>query len=99
MLTDEQIKQVEYSFKHGDYTVIVVGSKVYVADEVLKHRKEATVEFKGCCEVDETCFESNGEYFGETLPEEHTVIVSDAYADSPCMYDSLYYEDEIVSIR
>ena len=99
MLTDEQIKQIEHSFKHGNSTVIVVDSKVYVADEVLKHRKEATVEFRGCCEVNETCFESNGEYFGETLPEEHTVIINDTYANNPYMYASLYYEDEIVSIR
>lgn len=99
MLTEEQIKKVEHSVKHGDATVIVVANKVYVANEVLKHHKEATVEFVDCNEVDESCFESDGEYIGEILPGEKTIIVADAYPESDCVYASYYYEDEVKVIE
>ena len=98
MLNETQIKQVEHSFKHGDETVIVVGSKVYVADEVVKCKHEAKVEFRGCYEVDETCFTKDGEYYGDTLDKEYILVLDDEYAGNNNVYNSKYYEDEIERI-
>ena len=98
MLTKEQIKQVEHSYKNGDDIVIQIGDKVYVAQECFKHRKEATVEFQGCQEVDESCFEPNGEYYGDVLPNEKNFILEDHLADNNNLVETVYYDDEIKEV-
>lgn len=95
MLTEEQIKKVEYSFKHGDAFVFKIeGRGVFVAERVLKHRKEATVEFREVFEVNESCFEGD-EYFGDVCGPEKMFILDDPYADNNNMVASVYYLDEI----
>lgn len=95
MLTKEQIKQVEHSFKHGDSFVFQIeGRGVFVADKIYKHKKEATVEFKECYEVNESCFEGS-EYYGETCGPEKHFILADPYVDNPNTIASIYYSDEI----
>lgn len=100
MLTKEQIKQVEHSFKHGDGFVFVIEDRgVFVADRVLKHRKEATVEMRDCAEVDETCFGPNGEYDGDiTNAPLKNFILDDPYADYDNTVASIYYSDEIKEV-
>ncbi len=98
-MTKEQITQIEYSYKHGDALVFRVGEKVFITDRTLKHRKEATIEMVDCNEVDETCFASNGEYYGDTLPKSYRIILNDPYADNDNVVASVYYEDELVSMR
>lgn len=95
MLSEEQIKQVEYAFKHGDAFVFVIeGHGVFVADRVLKHKKEATVEMREVYEINESCF-SDDEYYGDTCGPEKMFILSDPYADNPNLVASRYYQDEI----
>lgn len=95
MLTQEQIEQINHSFKHGDAIVFQIERRgVFVADRVFKHRKEATIEFRECYEVDETCFEGNN-YYGETLGDEKNFILDDAYVESPNTVGTFYYADEI----
>lgn len=95
MLTKEQIKKVEHSFKHGDAFVFhIEGRGVFVADKTYKHRKEATVEFKECYEVNESCFEGD-DYYGETCGSQKNFILDDPYADEPNIIASVYYQDEI----
>ena len=80
MKTAEQIlKDVEESFGCcGDYTAIIVDNKVYSCDKVIKHIN-GTIEFKNCSQVDETCYEPNGEYIGDILPGLTTFIFKDKY--------------------
>lgn len=100
MLTKEQINKVEQSYRNGDSIVIQIGDKVLVAETVLKHRKEATIEFQGCLEVDESCFEPNGDYYGDVKSgEEKTYILDDPYADNPNMVASVYYDDEVKGVE
>lgn len=98
MLTKSQIKQVIHSYKHGEYMVVTIGDKVFVCEEVLKHPKEATVELRNCQEVDESCFEPNGEYYGETLGQDFTYILDDPCADQPELIATVYYSDEIKEV-
>ena len=98
MLNKSQIEQVEHSFKHGDAFVFQIEGRVFVAETVLKHKKEATVEFQECFEVDETCFEGN-EYYGETLNQEKLIILKDPCADNDYAIESIYYQDEIIEER
>lgn len=99
MLSTEQIKKIEHSFKHGDNLVFTVNTRTFVSDTILKHRKEATIEMMHCSEIDESCFDSNGEYNGDVLPGLWRVILQDPYADSSITVASLYYRDEIALIR
>ena len=98
MLSQEQIKQVEHSFKHGDFLVFqIVGKGVFVTDRVYKHRKNAPIEFKQCQEVDESCFEGD-EYSGDLLPKEMTFILNDPYAGNAHTIASVYYSDDIKEV-
>lgn len=95
MLSEEQIKKVEHAFKHGDAFVFVIeGRGVFVADRVLKHKKEATVEMREVYEVNEKCFNDN-DYYGDTWGPEMMFILSDPYADNPNLVASRYYQDEL----
>lgn len=94
-MTNQQINQINQSYRHGDTMVFQIGNKVFVAETVLKHRKQGTVEFRECQEVDETCFGENGEYDGDVLDEVKNFILADPYADQPNCVASIYYEDEI----
>ena len=98
-MTAEQINKIENAFKHGDECVFQIGKKIYVAEEVLKHRKEATIEFVRSFESDESCFESNGEYYGDVLPSPKTFILEDTYADNENIVALVYYEDEIKEVK
>lgn len=99
-MTKEQIALIEEAFSNGDVLVIQVGDKVYITEEdVLKHKKEATVEFTECSEVDESCFNSDGTYDGDCLEKLYTIILQDPCADNNNAVETVYYEDEIVSIR
>lgn len=95
MLNEQQLKQVENSFKHSNVLVARIGEEVYVCERTLKHKKEGTIELRECYKVDETCFEENGEYYGETLNEEKNFIMEDYYANYDYAVASIYFEDEI----
>ena len=95
MLSDLQITQVEHAFKHGDaFVFVIIGRGVFVADRVLKHKKEATVEMREVFEIDESCFSGN-EYYGDTCGPEKMFILDDPYADNPNLVASRYHRDEI----
>lgn len=99
-MTQEQLNKIEYSFSNSDSFVFTIGNAVYVADEVLKHSKEATIEMIGCSKIDESCFESSGDYYGDICSGPLlTIILNDPYADSNCTVASKYYDDEIVAIE
>ena len=91
------LTMVERSYKHGDYLPIMVGDRIFVADEWFKHRKEGTIEFVAD-EVDRTCFENNGEYFGETLGRTWRIILADPYVDCDNAVETIYYADELVEL-
>lgn len=101
MLSKEQIKQVERSYKHSDCLVFCIENenatsrRVFVAETCLKHRKEATIEMVECAEVNETCFEKSGDYYGEVVGPLKNIILDDPYADEECCVASIYYEDEV----
>jgi hypothetical protein len=101
MKTAEQIlEDVEESFGCcGDYTAIIVDDKVYSCDKVIKHRN-GTIEFRNCCQVDETCYEPNGEYLGEVLEGAKTFILKDSYPKKRqnCFIElySQYYTKEAI---
>lgn len=95
MLSKEQFKQVEESFRHSDSLVVRIGELVYVCEEALKHRKDGTIELRECYEVDETCFDKNGDYYGETTGEERNFILEDHLADNDNLVETIYYDDEL----
>lgn len=94
-MTNQQIYQIEQSYRNGDCMVFQIGKRVFVAETVLKHRKNATIEFQDCQEVDETCFGENGEYDGDVLDEVKNFILEDPCADEPNCVASIYYDDEV----
>ena len=94
-MTNEQFNQVEESFSCGDCLVFKIGERVFVTDTILKHPKQGTIEFQDCNEIDESCFESNGEYYGETLLKTYNFIIADPYADNENQIATIYYNDEI----
>lgn len=93
---DVGFNKVNCSIKNGDTLVFMIGRRVFISDTILKHKKEATIEFKDCYEVDYTCFEENGEYYGDALPSSGTIILRDPFADNPNEVATKYYHDEIV---
>jgi len=95
-MTKEQINQIERSYSHSDCLVFSIGEKVFVAETCLKHQKEATIEMVDCAEIDETCFERDGEYYGDVIDAPlKTFILDDPCADNRCCVASVYYEDEV----
>ena len=95
-MDQEKINKIEYAFKHGDCFVFQIeGRGVFVAERVLKHKKEATVEMCESYEVDDTCFQEDGEYYGDTKGAPVTFILDDPYADNASTIASVYYLDEI----
>lgn len=95
-MTKEQIKKIEQSFRNGDDIVFSISGRVFIAEKCYKHRKEAMIEFRNCQEIDETCFEPNGDYYGDVLSEVKDIIVlDDPFPENPNMVASVYYEDEI----
>ena len=95
-MTNEQFQMVEESYGNGDALVFKVGERVFVCEEALKHRKEATVEMVDCSEIDETCVTKSGEYYGDVISApSFTMILADPYADYPDEVATIYYEDEL----
>ena len=98
-MTKEQIALIEEAFSSGDVLVIQVGDKVYITEEdVLKHKKETTIEFTKCSEVDESCFNPDGTYYGDCLNNLYTIILKDPCADNNNVVETVYYDDEVVEI-
>ena len=98
-MTKEQINKIEHSFKHGDCFVFTVGERVFVAFEgVRKYKKEATIQMMNCDEVDESCFDSNGDYNGDTKGNNVDVYLADPYADYENQVASHYYDDELIEV-
>lgn len=95
-MTKLEMKKIEYAFKHGESIVFKWGRKVFVAERVFKHRKEATVEFRECYEIDRSCFDKNGDYWGDTVGKERNFIFQDYYADNPNAIPYIFYKDELV---
>ena len=100
MLTKEQIKQVEHSFKHSNVLVAQIGNKVYACERTLKHKKEGTIELRECYEIDESCFHQgkDEEDYGETVGKEKNFILEDCYAGNDNLVASVYYDDEIKEV-
>lgn len=95
-MTKEQFNQVEESFSHSDCLVFKIGERVFVTEDIFKHQKEGTIEFQDCSEVDESCFESNGDYYGDVLSGSYNIILNDPYADKPNLVAVNYYGDELI---
>lgn len=98
-MNKKQIELIVEAYSHGDDLVFQVGERVFVAEQVLKHRKEATIEMMQCSEVDETCFDSEDEYYGDVLAGSYRIILNDPYADYENSVATVYYDDEIVEFR
>ena len=101
MLTRQQVRQIERSYQHSNCVVFSIEDnksnkrRVFVAETCLKHSKEATIEMVECAEVDETCFEKTGDYYGEVVGPLITIILDDPCADNENCVASIYYEDEV----
>ena len=95
-MTKEQFNQVEESFSHSDCFTFKIGERVFVTEDIFKHQKQGTIEFQDCNEVDESCFDSDGEYYGDVLPSSYNIILNDPYADEPNIVATNYYCDELV---
>ena len=96
-MTNEQFKLVEESFsRSADCLVFKIGERVFVTDTIFKHKKQGTIEFQDCNEIDESCFVSSDEYYGDTLPKIYNIILNDPYADNQNAVASSYYDDELV---
>ena len=99
-MTEEQFCSVQDSYKHSDTLVFQVGKKIYISEEVLKHRKEATIEMMNCSEVDDTCFDDNGyDYDGTVCPGLFRIILQDPFAEFDNTVASVYYDDEVVLLQ
>ena len=95
-MTQEQINKINQSFSHSDSIVIQVGDKIYVADDLIKRRKYGEIQFKDCSEINESCFESNGEYYGDVCGGPLVdIYLDDPYADEPNEVATVYYQDEL----
>lgn len=98
-MTSEQILKIIHSFRHGDSIVFKVGEKIFVAFEgCRKYRKEAQIQMKNCDEVDETCFDINGDYNGDTKGDNVDIFLQDPYADNENEVATIYYNDEIIEV-
>lgn len=99
MLTKEQRDIVEQSLKHcGDVVLISIeGVGDYIATEVFKHRKEASIEFRNASLVDESCFYGKN-YYGDVKPENFTIILADHLADNENLVETRFYKDELITI-
>lgn len=102
MLTKEQIQLIEHSYSHSDCLVFSVENdqhtsrRVFVAETCQKHRKESIIEMIDCAEIDESCFEPNGEYYGDVTDAPlKNIILDDPCRDNPNCVVSVYYEDEV----
>jgi len=102
MLSKEQIQQIEHSYKHSNCLVFCIENsnstqrRVFVAETCQKHAKEATIEMIECAEIDESCFEADGEYYGDVTNEPlKTIILDDPCVNNPNCVASVYYEDEV----
>ena len=91
------LRMVEQSYRNGDSLPIMIGDRIFVADEWFKHKKEGTIEFVAD-EVDRTCFEDNGEYYGETIGRMWRIILADHLVDCNNAIETIYYDDEIVEM-
>ena len=102
MLSKEQIHQIERSYKHSNCLVFCIENgnatsrRVFVAETFYKHPKEATIEMVDCAEIDESCFEPNGDYYGDVT----NAPLKNIILDDPCVHNdycvaSVYYEDEV----
>ena len=99
-MTQEQIKLIEHAFSKSDILVFCIGDRVFITEEdILKHKKEATIELTECSEVDESCFNSDGTYDGDCLPGLYTIILQDHLSELDTAVETRYYEDEVVEIH
>lgn len=97
-ITPDQYRLIERSFSNGDTLVFRVGGRVFITEEdTLKHRKEATIEMVNCSEVDQSCFNADGSYDGDVLPQLYRIILQDPQADVDNVVETLYYDDELIS--
>ena len=71
----------------------------FVCENIIKHKKEATIEFINCRRVDDGCFTEDG-FRGIYCPEPaKRFVFQDAQADSDIAYETTFYTDEIIEER
>lgn len=100
MLTQEQIWQIEYSFKHTSTLVFEIENVgVFIADRTVKRAHDGTIEMKECYEVDESCFTKSGDYYGDVTRCVRKLILQDPYAGNPNIVASCYKQSEIKELR
>ena len=102
MLSKERIEKVERSYRHSDCLVFVVGERVFVAEECLKHPKDATIEMIECAEIDDSCFgfsPNDDDYNGEVSDAPlKNIILNDPFHHNANAVASVYYDDEVVEV-
>ena len=95
-MTPQQLRKINNSFSHSDSIVFQIGDRVFVADDLVKRRKYGEIQFKDCSEIDESCFDSNGNYDGDVCKGPLVdIYLDDPYADYPNEFATLYYQDEL----
>ena len=105
MLTEEQYKMIEYSYKHGGGFVFRIEKRVFVSFGKITYHRNKTYTFEDCSEVDITCFEKDGtEYWGEICPSKKTIkiTVKDPYDGGTAKgwwIASQYYKEDIVKAK
>lgn len=100
-MTQTQLQLINAAFSaSGDILVFTLEERVFISDEVKKHRKDRTIEMKFCDEIDESCFEKNGEYLGDIVPGDSLrIIFKDPYYKTDFIVASAYYNKDIIKIR
>lgn len=100
MLTKEQYKMIEHSYKNGDELVFKIEDRAFICFGGITYHKNKTYTLKDCSEVDITCFEKDGtEYWGDFLPKTYNITVKDPYngkTKNSCLIASQYYKQDII---
>lgn len=105
MITEEQYKMIQYSYKHGGGLVFRVEKRVFVSFGKITYHRNKTYTFEDCSEVDITCFEKDGtEYWGDICPSEKSIKITvkdpyDGATKNSCCIATQYYKEDIVETK
>ena len=97
-MTEEELKKVEQAFKHGDTFVFQLEGEVYVTESYRKIKKTGMIKLNECYKIDNTCFEKDGSYNGDTCETRYDMELIDPYPLNKNIIASIYYNKDVVKL-
>lgn len=94
-MINKKLEMVKQAFRNSDAIPFMVGNRVIVCyGEVLKHKREGTIEFTDCSEAD--IRDDATKYNGEVLDGSFGFILYDPQDSDGNTFGTVYYNDELV---